>query len=127
LEEVAEAGEVGAGVRIFLGGEDATARVDDGAVGAAKGGGDGSEREVREQFAGEGHGDLTWPGGFAIAAGASGEGRWDVIEVGDGGDDGLEGRVGSGEKSRSMIMSRSRIHSFGLSMAEGVGQRLSDP
>jgi len=51
-EEIAEAGEVGAGVRIFLGGEDATARVDDGAVGAAKGGGDGSEREVREQFAG---------------------------------------------------------------------------
>jgi len=45
----------------------------------------------------------------------------------------LEGRVGSGKKSRSKIKSmsrsriRSRIHSFGLSMAEGVGQRLSDP
>ena len=91
MDEFAEAGEVGAGAGVLLGGDDALAGVAEGAVCAAEGAADGGAGNVREEFAGEGHGDLAGPSGFAVAAGAAGEGRRDAIEVGDGSDDGVEG------------------------------------
>ena len=120
MDEFAEAGEVGAGARVFLGGDDALAGVGEGAVCATEGAADGGAGDVGEEFAAEGHGDLAGPGGFAVAAGAAGEGARDTIEVGDGGDDGFEGWCwdgevggvgGSGGSGKSRIKIRIRIRS----------------
>ena len=91
MDEFAEAGEVGAGARILLGGDDALTGVGEGAVSAAEGAADGGAGNVREEFAAEGHRDLAWPCGFAVTASAAGEGGRDTVEVGDGGDDCVEG------------------------------------
>ena len=106
VKEFAEAGEVGAGVGIFLGGEDAAAGVGDGAVGAAEGLADGAQGEVWEEFTAEGHGDLTRPGGFAVPTGTAGERGRNAVEVGDGDEKLLEAVVG---KIKIKIKIRSRI------------------
>ena len=107
---MAEAGEVGAGVGIFLGGEDAAAGVGDGAVGAVKELADGGEGKVREEFAAECHRDLARPGGFAMAVGTAGERGRDAVKMGDSGDEGLEGVVGeSGGGRRIKIKIKIRI------------------
>ena len=134
VDEFAEVGEVGAGARVFLSGDDTLAGVGEGAVCPAESAADGGAGKMREEFAAEGHGDLAGPRGFAVATGAEGERGRDAVEVGDGGDDGVEGGRGGAGGVGSEIRIRIRIgiersvhRFFDLIVAEGVGQIPSDP
>jgi hypothetical protein len=109
VDEFAEAGEVGAGMGMFLGGEDAATSVGEGAVGAAEALADGGRCDVGEEFAAEGHGYLAWPCGFAVAARAPSKGGRDAVEMGDGVDDGVEGGVIGGKRGRIKIKIKIRI------------------